>query len=56
MHSLELTNIDNSRVYRPAMSSFGCLHLRQWPVTYLMTLSDWTMSCQPWPPHARYGQ
>ena len=36
--------------------AFGCLHLGQWPVTYLMTLSDWTMSCQPWPPHARYGQ
>ena len=36
--------------------AFGCLHLGQWPVTYLMTLSDWTMSCQPWPPRARYGQ
>ena len=35
---------------------FGCLHLGQWPMTYLMTLSDWTMSCQPWPPRARYGQ
>ena len=35
---------------------FGCLHLGQWPMTYLMTLSDWTMSCQPWPPCARYGQ
>ena len=37
-------------------STFGCLHLGQWPMTYLMTLSDWTMSCQPWPPRARYGQ
>ena len=36
--------------------TFGCLHLGQWPMTYLMTLSDWTMSCQPWPPRARYGQ
>ena len=35
---------------------FSCLHLRQWPVTYLMTLPDWTMSCQSWPPRARYGQ
>ena len=38
----------------------SCLHLQrdlgQWPMTYLMTLSDWTMSCQPWPPRARYGQ
>ena len=23
------------------------LRLRQWPVTYLITLSDWIMSCQP---------
>ena len=29
---------------------FGCLHLGQWPMTYLITLSDWTMSCQPWLP------
>ena len=34
----------------------GCLHLRQWPGTYLMTLSDWTMSCQAGPPCARHGQ
>ena len=34
----------------------SCPHLGQWPMTYLMTLSDWTMSCQPWPPRARYGQ
>ena len=34
----------------------GCLHLRQWPVTYLMTLSNWTMSCQPGPPRAPHGQ
>ena len=26
---------------------FSCLRLRQWPVTYLITLSDWIMSCQP---------
>ena len=26
---------------------FFCLRLRQWPVTYLITLSDWIMSCQP---------
>ena len=31
---------------------FYCLRLRQWPVTYLITLSDWTMSCQPWAPRA----
>ena len=37
-------------------SIFGCLHLRQWPVTYLMTLPNWTVSCQPGPPRARYGQ
>ena len=37
-------------------SAFSCPHLGQWPMTYLMTLSDWTMSCQPWPPRARYGQ
>ena len=35
---------------------FSCLRLRQWPVTYLITLSDWTMSCQPGPPRAHYGQ
>ena len=28
----------------------ACLHLHQWPVTYLMMLSDWAMSCQPGPP------
>ena len=28
-------------------SVFSCLRLRQWPVTYLITLSDWIMSCQP---------
>ena len=27
--------------------SFSCLRLRQWPVTYLITHSDWIMSCQP---------
>ena len=26
---------------------FSCLRLRQWPVTYLITHSDWIMSCQP---------
>ena len=26
---------------------FSCLRLRQWPVTYLITLSGWIMSCQP---------
>ena len=36
--------------------TFSHLHLRHWPVAYLMTLSDWTMSCQAWPPRARYGQ
>ena len=40
----------------PVIEIFSCLRLRQWPVTYLMTLSDWTMSCQPGPPRARYGQ
>ena len=25
---------------------FSCLRLRQWPMTYLITLSDWIMSCQ----------
>ena len=29
------------------VSVFSCLRLRQWPVTYLITLSDWIMSCQP---------
>ena len=29
------------------VSQFFCLRLRQWPVTYLITLSDWIMSCQP---------
>ena len=33
-----------------------CLHLRQWQVTFLMTLYDWTMSCQPGPPRVRHGQ
>ena len=28
-------------------SEFSSLRLRQWPVTYLITLSDWIMSCQP---------
>ena len=28
-------------------TGFSCLRLRQWPVTYLITLSDWIMSCQP---------
>ena len=36
--------------------SLGCLQLRQWPVTYLITFSDWTMSCQPGPPRACRGQ
>ena len=31
-------------------------YVTQWPVTYLMTLSDWTMSCQPGPPRDRYGK
>ena len=43
-------------VYIVQVHLFGCPHLGQWPMTYLMTLSDWTMSCQPWPPRARYGQ
>ena len=38
------------------MCLLGYLHLPQWPVTYLITLSDWTMSCQPGPPCARHGQ
>ena len=25
-------------------------------MAYLMTLSDWVMSCQAWPPHARCGE
>ena len=29
------------------MTIFSCLRLRQWPVTYLITLSDWITSCQP---------
>ena len=29
------------------VGEFSCLRLRQWPVTYLITLSDWIMSCQP---------
>ena len=29
------------------LGTFSCLRLRQWPVTYLITLSDWIMSCQP---------
>ena len=29
------------------IAQFSCLRLRQWPVTYLITLSDWIMSCQP---------
>ena len=33
-----------------------CTYERQWPMTYLMTLSDWTMSCQPGSPHAHHGQ
>ena len=28
------------------ISVFSCLRLRQWPMTYLITLSDWIMSCQ----------
>ena len=35
---------------------FSCLHLRHWPMAYLMMLSDWFTSCQSWPPCARYGQ
>ena len=27
-----------------------------WPVAYLMMLSNWILSCQAWPPLARYGQ
>ena len=30
----------------PRAISFSCLRLRQWPMTYLITLSDWIMSCQ----------
>ena len=51
---LNLLRIQNCAYSRCCV--FGCLHLRQWPMTYLMTLPDWTMSCQPWPPRARYGQ
>ena len=32
---------------KTAQTPFSCLRLRQWPVTYLITLSDWIMSCQP---------
>ena len=39
---------------------FSCLHLRRhlryWPMAYLMTFSDWLMSCQAWLPRDRYGQ
>ena len=42
--------------FAASISPLGCLHLRQWPVTYLMMLFDWTMSCQPGPPRARHGQ
>ena len=27
--------------------TFSCLRLCQWPVTYLIMLSDWIMNCQP---------
>ena len=30
-----------------SLSPFSCLRLRHGPVTYLITLSDWIMSCQP---------
>ena len=34
-------------VHLKELTTFSCLRLRQWPVTYLITLSDWIMSCQP---------
>ena len=34
-------------IFGVAKPLFSCLRLRQWPVTYLITLSDWIMSCQP---------
>ena len=40
----------------PWHQSFSCLHLRHWPMAYLMTLSDCLMSCQARPPCALYGQ
>ena len=40
----------------PDMSQFSCPSLCHWPVTYLMMLSNWLMSCQAWPPLAHYGQ
>ena len=39
-----------------SMSAFSCLHSHHWPMAYLMTLSDWLMSCQVWPPRDRYGE
>ena len=38
------------------LTEFSCLHLHHWPMTYLMTLSDWLMSCQAWPPPGRCSQ
>ena len=50
---------DCSFVFEPEKALFdifGCLHLLQSSMTYLMTLSDWTMSCQPGSSHAHHGQ
>ena len=41
---------------RRGMAPFCCLCLHQCPLTYLMMLSDWTMSCLAWPPHARHSR
>ena len=37
-------------------SAVKCLHLRQLPMTHLMTLSDWTMSCQPRARHCQWAR
>ena len=35
------------QIATPRYNLFFCLRLRKWPVTHLITLSDWIMSCQP---------
>ena len=46
------TNQKNGIVYQfvnvdMTFCVFSCLRLHQWSVSYLITLSDWIMSCQP---------
>ena len=47
IHYQTSKSLQKGKIWDEITYPFSCLRLRQWPVTYLITLSDWTMSCQP---------